>query len=258
MPGVQRGQGPAIIWASQSIVNRSGGKSVTGTNRTQGGEGRTRLPERRGIMFVISSPSGAGKSALSRLLLQADPDIRLSVSVTTRPRRPSEVDGVHYHFLNVQGFNALKDRGDLLEWAEVHGNFYATPRGPVELALAEGRDVLFDIDVQGTLQLYEKMRDDVVSIFILPPSIAELERRLHRRAEDEDAVILRRLKTAETEIAHWDDYDYVLVNEDIEKCFGELKKILAVERMRRHRQPKLPETIAHLMTDLAEVVRRGK
>ncbi|MCA0406185.1 MAG: guanylate kinase [Proteobacteria bacterium] len=207
--------------------------------------------DRRGVMFVISSPSGAGKSALSRLLLQSDKDISLSVSVTTRPRRPSEVDGVHYHFLSVKAFEALRDRGDLLEWAEVHGNFYGTPRGPVELALAEGRDVLFDIDVQGTLQLYTKMRSDVVSVFILPPSIPELERRLRRRAEDTDAVIARRLKNAEGEIAHWGDYDYVLVNADIEKCFGELKQILAVERMKRHRQTQLGEEIARLNAELA-------
>lgn len=218
------------------------------------GQDKAGEPDRRGVMFVISSPSGAGKSALSRLLLQSDPEIRLSISVTTRPRRPSEVDGVHYHFLSVQGFNALRDRGDLLEWAEVHGNFYATPRAPVELALAEGKDILFDIDVQGTLQLYEKMRADVVSVFILPPSIAELQRRLNRRAEDEEAVIRRRLRTAETELAHWGDYDYVLVNEDIEKCFGELKQILAVERMRRHRRPHLEDEVRTLLADLAKVV----
>lgn len=212
--------------------------------------------DRRGVMFVISSPSGAGKSVLSRLLLQADPEIRLSVSVTTRPRRPSEVDGVHYHFIDVATFNQMKDRGDLLEWAEVHGNFYATPRGPVELALAEGRDILFDIDVQGTLQLYQRMRTDVVSVFILPPSIAELERRLKRRAEDEERVIRRRLKTAESEIAHWNDYDYVLVNEDLERCFGELKQILNTERLKRHRQPQLQSEISVLLRDLSVVLAR--
>lgn len=208
------------------------------------------ISERRGVMFVISSPSGAGKSALSRYLLESDGEISLSVSVTTRPRRPSELDGVHYHFVSVKGFDALRERGDLLEWAEVHSNFYGTPRGPVELALAEGRDVLFDIDVQGTLQLYDKMRADVVSVFILPPSIEELERRLRRRAEDSDAVIAKRLKNAEGEIAHWGDYDYVLVNDDIQKCFGELKQILAVERMKRHRQMQLPDTIARLNAEL--------
>ena len=214
--------------------------------------------DRRGVMFVISSPSGAGKSVLSRLLLQADPEIRLSVSVTTRPRRPSEVDGVHYHFIDVATFNQMKDRGDLLEWAEVHGNFYATPRGPVELALAEGRDILFDIDVQGTLQLYQRMRTDVVSVFILPPSIAELERRLKRRAEDEERVIRRRLKTAESEIAHWNDYDYVLVNEDLERCFGELKQILNTERLKRHRQPQLQTEISALLRDLSVVLARSE
>jgi guanylate kinase len=212
--------------------------------------------ERRGVMFVISSPSGAGKSALSRLLLDEDKQIRLSVSVTTRPRRPSEVEGVHYHFLGVKGFELLRERGDLLESAEVHGNFYGTPRGPVELALAEGRDVLFDIDVQGTLQLYDKMRADVVSVFILPPSIPELERRLRRRAEDADAVIAKRLKNAKGEIARWADYDYVLVNEDIQTCFRQLKQILSVERLKRHRQMQLPEDIARLNAELdAEAAR---
>ncbi len=206
--------------------------------------------DRRGVMFVISSPSGAGKSALSRLLLQSDTEISLSVSVTTRPRRPSEVDGVHYHFLTVKGFQALRDRGDLLESAEVHGNFYGTPRAPVDEALGAGRDVLFDIDVQGTLQLYEKMRPDVVSVFILPPSIPELERRLRRRAEDSDAVIARRLINAEGEIARWSDYDYALVNADIEQCFGQLRQILAVERMKRHRQTRLGAEIARLMAEL--------
>lgn len=212
---------------------------------------------RRGMMFVISSPSGAGKSVLSRLLLQADPSIRLSVSVTTRQRRPSEVDGVHYRFTDVPTFNAMRERGDLLEWAEVHGNYYATPRGPVELALAEGNDILFDIDVQGTLQLYQRMRPDVVSVFILPPSIEELQRRLKRRAEDEDHVIFRRLQTAETEIAHWNDYDYVLVNEDIDRCFGELKQILAAERMKRHRQAHLADDVRVLLQDLTRVLAKG-
>jgi guanylate kinase len=227
---------------------QNAGISVTSQQADNG------MADRRGVMFVISSPSGAGKSVLSRLLLQADPEIRLSVSVTTRPRRPSEVEGVHYRFIDVATFNQMKDRGDLLEWAEVHGNFYATPRGPVELALAEGRDILFDIDVQGTLQLYQRMRADVVSVFILPPSIAELERRLKRRAEDEARVIRRRLQTAETEIAHWDDYDYVLVNEDLERCFGELKLILTTERLKRHRQPQLQAGISVLLRDLTEML----
>ena len=212
--------------------------------------------ERRGMMFVISSPSGAGKSVLSRLLLQSEPEVRLSISVTTRPRRASEVDGVHYHFIDVPTFQRMRERGDLLEWAEVHGNFYATPRGPVELALAEGRDILFDIDVQGTLQLYQRMRADVVSVFILPPSIAELERRLKRRAEDEESVIRRRLRTAEGEIAHWNDYDYVLVNEDLERCFSELKQILHAERLKRHRRQHLQGEISTLLRDLSVVLAR--
>lgn len=209
---------------------------------------------RRGIMFVISSPSGAGKSALSRLLLGDDPEIRLSISVTTRPRRPSEVHGVHYHFIDIPTFHQMRERGELLEWAEVHGNFYATPRAPVEQALSEGRDVLFDIDVQGTLQLYERMRPDVVSVFILPPSIAELQSRLKRRAEDSDEVIRRRLKTAETEIAHWQDYDFVLVNDDLERCFKDLKQVLVAERLKRHRQPHLPALTDTLLHDLRMVL----
>lgn len=220
----------------------------------RGHSSSTRLSVRRGIMFVISSPSGAGKSALSRLLLQDDPNIRLSVSVTTRPRRPSEVHGVHYHFIDVLTFHQMRERGDLLEWAEVHGNFYATPRQLVEQTLGEGRDVLFDIDVQGTLQLYERMREDVVSVFILPPSIAELQSRLKRRAEDSDDVILRRLRTAEAEIARWQDYDFVLVNDDLERCFHELKQVLVAERLKRHRQPHLPALTDALLTDLRAVL----
>lgn len=209
---------------------------------------------RRGVMLVISSPSGAGKSALSRLLLQAEPSVLLSVSVTTRARRPSEVDGQHYHFVSVETFEAMRTRGDLLEWAEVHGNFYATPCKPVEAALAEGRDVLFDIDVKGTLQLYDTMRSDVVSVFILPPSIAELNRRLHRRAEDAEDVILRRLRTARSEMAHWQDYDYILMNDDIDRCFSELRAILAVERLKRARNPHLEGVIDTLQIDLATIL----
>lgn len=210
---------------------------------------------RRGVMLVISSPSGAGKSALTRALLDKDKaqggQIALSISVTTRSKRPSEVDGVHYHFVDVPTFQAMRERGELLEWAEVHGNFYATPRRPVEKALLSGRDVIFDIDVQGTLQLYQTMRADVVSVFILPPSIAELQRRLNRRAEDSEAVIRRRLKTAETELAHWQDYDYVLVNEDLNTCFSALNGILDAERLKRVRNPALAPLLAELQGDLA-------
>jgi guanylate kinase len=210
---------------------------------------------RRGVLLVLSSPSGAGKSALSRLLMQEEAEaLTLSVSVTTRPKRPSEVDGIHYHFKSLDAFHQLRDRGELLEWAEVHGNFYATPRAPVEAALAAGKDVLFDIDVQGTLQLYEKMRSDVASIFILPPSIAELQRRLHRRAEDEAAVILKRLQTSEQEIKHWQDYDYVLVNEDLDQCFAQVRAILDAERLKRARNPEIEGLIMGLQTDLGMVL----
>ncbi len=209
---------------------------------------------RRGVMLVISSPSGAGKSALSRLLMQTETMISMSVSVTTRTRRPSEVDGVHYHFRNLAEFNQMRERGELLEWAQVHDNFYATPRAPVEKALSEGRDVLFDIDVQGTLQLYEKMREDIASVFILPPSIAELHSRLQRRAEDDEATILRRLKSALTEIRHWRDYDYVLVNEDLDRCFAELVTILRAERSRRLRSPELESLIQVLDADLVALL----
>lgn len=227
-----------------------------GGNRVQTSHIDGRASDRRGIMFVISSPSGAGKTVLSRHLLDSDPSIRLSISVTTRPRRPSEINGVHYLFTDVPTFDAMRERGDLLEWAEVHGNFYATPRAPVDLALAEGRDILFDIDVQGTLQLYQRMRTDVVSVFILPPSIEELERRLKRRAEDSQQIIRRRLKTAETEIARWGDYDYVLVNDDLERCRNELLQILTAERLRRSRQPALAGEIEVLLKDLSVVLTR--
>jgi len=219
-------------------------------------------PSRRGVMLVISSPSGAGKSALSRALLDKDREGRqqiwLSVSVTTRTKRPSEIDGVHYHFVDVETFERMRDRGDLLEWAEVHGNFYATPRKPVEAALTEGKDVLFDIDVQGTLQLYRTMRDDVVSVFILPPSIAELQNRLRRRAEDADAVILRRLHTAEKELEAWQDYDYVLINEDLNTCFQQLESILESERLKRVRNPVLSGRMAILQKELKEVLAQAR
>ena len=207
--------------------------------------------QRRGVMLVIASPSGAGKSTLSRLLLQEEREsITMSVSVTTRPRRSSEIDGVHYHFRSVQDFELMRDRGELLEWAQVHDNYYGTPRAPVEKALSDGRDVLFDIDVQGTHQLYQAMREDVASVFILPPSVTELHYRLQRRAEDDAATIHRRLKTALTEIRHWEDYDYVLVNDDLNRCFAELRAILAAERLKRKRRPQLGALVATLDGDL--------
>ncbi len=208
---------------------------------------------RRGVMLVLSSPSGAGKSTLARLLLDKHPEIHLSVSVTTRERRPSEVDGIHYHFIRRERFERLRDTGDLLESAEVHGNFYGTPREPVEAALSAGKDVLFDIDYQGTLQLYEKMRSDIVGVFILPPSAVELKTRLERRAEDASGVIEKRLKNARTEIAHWDHYDYVLVNQDLDTTFRSLEAILVTERLRRERMIGLLPIIERLDQELSEL-----
>lgn len=213
---------------------------------------------RRGIMLVLSSPSGAGKTTLSRNLLEQenidDPGkLELSVSATTRPRRPSEIDGVHYHFLSKRQFEAMRDRGELLEWAEVHGNYYGTPREPVEKALASGRDVLFDIDWQGTRQLYENMRDDVVSVFVLPPSAQELKARLVRRAEDSDAVIAERLRNAAEEFRHWNEYDYILVNRDLDKSFARLRSILTAERLKRVKMPNLENFVAKLLAELKKI-----
>ena len=210
---------------------------------------------RRGIMLIVSSPSGAGKTTLTRNLLTEENQekkysVSLSVSVTTRTRRPSEIDGVHYKFLTRRQFELMRDGGELLEWAEVHGNFYGTPREPVETALAEGRDVLFDIDWQGTQQLYATMRDDVVSVFVLPPTANELKYRLERRAEDLPDVIARRLKNAADEIPHWEEYDYVLVNRDLDKSFARLRGILTAERLKRVRKEDIQEFVDKLLGDL--------
>lgn len=204
---------------------------------------------RRGLMLVLSSPSGAGKSTIARTLLESDHALSLSVSVTTRPRRVSEIDGVHYRFVGQKEFDRLRDGDALLEWAEVHGNCYATPREPVESAMAEGRDMLFDIDWQGALQLKEKMRADIVSIFILPPSMTELRSRLKRRAEDSDEVIARRLQNARTEIEHWRDYDYVVVNHDLNQAFAEVRAIVTAERLRRDRRPGLFDFVSGLLDE---------
>lgn len=190
---------------------------------------------RRGLMLILSSPSGAGKSTLTRQLVEDQPDVRLSVSVTTRSKRASEIDGKHYRFITVDEFKALRDRGDLLESAEVHGNFYGTPRKPVETALATGHDVLFDIDWQGTRQIMAKMRKDVVAVFVLPPSMAELKMRLERRAEDAPDTIRKRLRNARDEIAQWGLYDYLIVNDDLGRAFSGVQAILAAERMKRER-----------------------
>ena len=191
---------------------------------------------RRGLMLILSSPSGAGKTTLTRMLLQDKAlDLTLSVSVTTRARRSSEVDGVHYHFIDRHQYDLMKGGGDLLEAAEVHGNGYGTPRRPVEEILAQGRDMLFDIDWQGAQQVRQSMGGDVVSIFILPPSLAELRARLDRRAEDTPAAIAARLDNARREIERWRQYDYVLVNDDLQRAYGEVVAIIAAERLRESR-----------------------
>lgn len=191
--------------------------------------------DRRGLMLVLSSPSGAGKSTIARNLLQGDPDLSMSVSVTTRERRGSEIDGRDYHFISRRKFEMMRDNGGLLEWAEVHGNFYGTPLEPVEEAMSEGRDMLFDIDWQGALQMFEVARADIVSIFILPPSMEELRSRLIRRAEDSEEVIEKRLINSKVEMEHWTEYTYPLVNDDLDRCFGNVKSILQAERLHRDR-----------------------
>jgi len=191
---------------------------------------------RRGIMLVLSSPSGAGKSTIARTMLENVDNLELSISMTTRPRRGSEIDGVHYHFVSQREFERQRDSDALVEWAEVHGNLYGTPRDPVEKAMAEGRDMLFDIDWQGGRQLMESARTDVVSIFILPPSMAELEVRLRRRAEDTPEAIEHRLDNAQVEIPHWRDYDFVIINEDLDRAFHQAEAILTAERLRRDRR----------------------
>ncbi|MBB4007465.1 guanylate kinase [Allorhizobium taibaishanense] len=204
---------------------------------------------RRGLMLVISSPSGAGKSTISRTLMDIDKQIGMSVSVTTRQRRGSEIEGVHYHFISQREFERLRASDALLEWAEVHGNFYGTPREPVEVAMSEGRDMLFDIDWQGAQQLQEKMAADVVSIFILPPTMTELQSRLHRRAEDSQAVIQTRLNNSRSEIEHWREYDYVIVNDDLNSAFDAVQSIVKAERLRRDRRPGLFDFVRDLVTE---------
>lgn len=212
-------------------------------------QARASYPPRRGLMLVLSSPSGAGKSTIARNLLENDHGFELSVSVTTRPRRASEIEGVHYHFHTRREFDVMRDSDQLLEWAEVHGNFYATPRAPAEKAMAEGRDMLFDIDWQGAEQLREKIRGDIVSIFILPPSMAELKVRLQRRAEDSAATIATRLANARNEIEHWREYDYVVVNRDLDVAFAQVRAIVAAERLRRDRNPGLFEFVSGLLDE---------
>lgn len=202
---------------------------------------------RRGLMFIMSSPSGAGKTTISRMLLAADPAIRLSVSATTRPMRPGEVDGKDYHFVTQAEFDRMVEAEEFLEWAHVFGNSYGTPKAQVKAGLREGQDFLFDIDWQGTQQLYQKLERDVVRVFLLPPSIDELRRRLTGRGTDSAEVIAARMERARAEISHWDGYDYVIVNDDIDQCFAKVREILDAERMKRARQTGLIGFVRELM-----------
>jgi guanylate kinase len=201
-------------------------------------------------MLVLSSPSGAGKTTLSRKLLEADPGVELSVSVTTRKQRPGEVAGHDYHFIYAARFDAMVKQGELLEWAQVFGHRYGTPRAPVEAALANGHDVLFDIDWQGTQQLRDKAAPDLVSIFVLPPSMSDLEQRLRRRAQDPDDVIRARMATAADEMSHWAEYNYIVINTDIDRAFNEVQTILAAERLKRERQTGLSDFVRRLQAQL--------
>jgi guanylate kinase len=205
------------------------------------------LPSRRGLLLILSSPSGAGKSTLARRLMEWDPSLRFSVSATTRAPRPGETDGREYYFKTRTEFESMVAAGEMLEHAEVFGNFYGSPKGPVETAMTEGRDTLFDIDWQGGQQIRNSsLGRDVVSVFVLPPSIAELERRLRGRAQDSDEVIAGRMAKSQSEISHWAEYDYVIVNNDIDMAFNDLLTILQAERMRRDRQPGMAEFVRGL------------
>lgn len=206
--------------------------------------------QRRGLLVILSSPSGAGKSTLARRLMEWDATLRFSVSATTRPPRPGEVDGQHYHFTTKQAFRELVASDQMLEHAEVFGNFYGTPRAPVEAAMREGRDTLFDVDWQGGQQIRAStLGPQVVSIFVLPPSLAELERRLRSRGQDSDQVIAGRMAKSCAEISHWAEYDYVLVNDDLDRSEAELRIILQAERLRRERQTGLGGFVRKLMEE---------
>jgi guanylate kinase len=211
--------------------------------------------ERRGLVLILSSPSGAGKTTLTRNIANAGGwGLDLSISVTTRERRPSEIDGRHYHFIDREAFEDLRTRDDLLEWAEVHGNFYGTPRRAVEKTLTEGRDMIFDIDYQGTRQVRERLQDDVVTVFILPPSFSELRHRLERRAEDSPATIEKRLANARNEMKRWEEYDYVIVNDDLDESFHALESILAAERLKRVRRTGLTAFVEGMLAEPASLV----
>lgn len=201
---------------------------------------------RHGVMLVIASPSGAGKSSITRRLLAEQDNLTMSVSVTTRPMRKGEIEGKDYRFVSVEQFNALRDGDKLLEWAKVHSNYYGTPVADVDQLISAGQDVVFDIDYQGTQQLYEKRRDHLVSVFLLPPSIPELKSRLQGRALDSEDVINNRLKNARVEIEHWAEYDYVLVNDDLDKTCEDVTRILQTARISRLRQTNLSGFIKDL------------
>lgn len=205
---------------------------------------------RKGLMLVLSSPSGAGKTTISRRLLEADDNLVMSISVTTRPKRPGEVDGIDYRFIDPVEFNLMVNRQELLEHAKVFDHYYGTPRGPVFEHLAAGRDVLFDIDWQGTQQLAQAARDDLASIFILPPSMAELQHRLERRAQDSAAVVAKRMSKAAEEISHWAEYNYIVVNDDPDRCLEDVYAVLRAERIRRQRQTGL--------VDFVKMLREGR
>jgi guanylate kinase len=205
--------------------------------------------QRRGLMFILSSPSGAGKTTISRMLLERDGEINLSVSATTRPMRPGEIDGQHYHFVDQGTFDRMVAADEFYEWATVFGHCYGTPKAHIRSGLKEGRDYLFDIDWQGTQQLYQKDQQDVVRVFILPPSLAELQRRLTGRGTDSAEVIQARMERARAEISHWDGYDYVVVNDDVEDCYSQVLAILHAERMKRARQTGLIGFVRELMRD---------
>jgi guanylate kinase len=203
--------------------------------------------QRRGLLIVLSSPSGAGKSTIARMLLEADSQVTMSISATTRPKRPGETDGADYHFVDDAEFDRMIDAGDFVEWAPVFGYRYGTPKAPMKAALRKGRDILFDIDWQGTQQLEAAMGEDLVSIFLLPPSMAELERRLRARGTDSETVISSRMARAAAEISHWPEYEYILVNEETDECIRDVQAIVAAERLKKVRQTGLVAFVRELI-----------
>lgn len=208
---------------------------------------------RRGILIILSSPSGAGKSTLSKRVLEDDPDVSFSISATTRSPRPGEVDGKDYYFKTRDEFLSLVDNGEMLEHAKVFGNLYGSPLGPVEAAISDGKDVLFDVDWQGGQQIRNsRLKESVVSIFVLPPSIAELESRLRNRGQDSDEVIDGRMEQSQSEISHWAEYDYVLINDNVDMAEAKLQAILSAERLRRNRRPELVPFVSSLNTEFEE------